>query len=208
MPRPRQRSDDEILEVARHALVEDPQASTVLIAERCGLSQAALFKRFGSKSALAIRALAPCGPPAWTQFVLEGPTSAPVDAQLVQIATEASSFFRRVVPRMHALRAMGIDMKELFVQGQHPPPIAAFLAMRGWFTRAVQAGLIREADPAVLATTFLGALQSDAFWRHLGGDAVDLPDLDEAALANAVVAMLFQGIQPAAPAAASEAEAS
>ncbi len=53
MGRPRTVSDEVILEAARSVFLEHgPSASTQAIADRLSLSQAALFKRFGTKHVL------------------------------------------------------------------------------------------------------------------------------------------------------------
>ena len=64
MGRPRTVSDDVILEAARAVFLEQgPGASTQSIADRLSVSQAALFKRFGTKRDLMIAALMPPVPP-------------------------------------------------------------------------------------------------------------------------------------------------
>ena len=58
MVRPRLFSDAEILQVARRCFLEHgPAVSTTVIASEVGLSQAALFKRFGTKQNLMLLAL-------------------------------------------------------------------------------------------------------------------------------------------------------
>ena len=60
MVRPRQFTDEQILASARKSLLEHgPGVSTAKIAKAVGMSQAALFKRFGSKEDLLIAALMP-----------------------------------------------------------------------------------------------------------------------------------------------------
>ena len=58
--RPRQISDEEILEGACACFLEHgPGVSTQVIADRLGISQPALFKRFNTKEELMISALLP-----------------------------------------------------------------------------------------------------------------------------------------------------
>ena len=62
MARPQQIADDQLLQVAREVFLEHgPNVSTTLIAERAGVSQATLFKRFGNKSCLMFGALGASG---------------------------------------------------------------------------------------------------------------------------------------------------
>ena len=56
--RPKTISDEDILRIAMECVLEEgPSVSTTTIAERIGVSQATLFKRFGSKVELLRRAL-------------------------------------------------------------------------------------------------------------------------------------------------------
>ena len=60
MVRPKQVSDEELLKIALKCFLEHgSEASAQIIADRVGLSQPALFKRFGTKEELFMRALAP-----------------------------------------------------------------------------------------------------------------------------------------------------
>src|SRR5882757_1040868 len=60
MGRPKTISDEALLEVARAVFVRDGAAgATTEIAARAGVSEATLFKRFSTKTALFIAAMAP-----------------------------------------------------------------------------------------------------------------------------------------------------
>ena len=74
MARPRQVSDEDILTAAKEILLEHgAKASTTAIAKAVGLSQAALFKRFGTKLDLVKAALAPKTPRQWWLDAANGP---------------------------------------------------------------------------------------------------------------------------------------
>ena len=169
MGRPRQVSDEEILQVATAALLDDPTASTTTIAERLGLSQAALFKRFGTKAELIHRALGVEGGPPWIAALADGPDDRPISAQLLAIGGEIEAFFHYLVPRLSALRALGVDGAALLHRCAAPPPVIGHQALTAWFARAQAAGRIRAhgCNPASLATGFLGSFQGRAFWQRL-----------------------------------------
>ena len=58
--RPRSFTDDELLDTARRVFLEHGAgASTEQIAQQLGVSQAALFKRIGTKQELMVRSLMP-----------------------------------------------------------------------------------------------------------------------------------------------------
>lgn len=196
MPRPRQVTDDEILGVARDVLHADPTAPTATIAARVGLSQAALFKRFGTKLELLFRAFRMDVDPPWLDLVRAGPDARPIPVQLRELGAAIDGFFQQMVPSVSALRACGVDPRALFRAGRVPPPVRGYEALRGWFERAQAAGRIRAADPASAAMGFMGAFQARAFWRHLAGDlgGAVLPD-DEAYLV-AIVEQCWRGLAP------------
>ena len=98
MARPSLHSDDELLDVARDTFLEHgPGVSTQVIAERAGVSQATLFKRFGSKDALLVRALRPPEHPPFIALLEAGPDKRPFAEQLLEVLGEMDRFFQRVL---------------------------------------------------------------------------------------------------------------
>ncbi len=197
MARPRNVSDEAILEAARAALVEDPSVSTGSIADRVGLSQAALFKRFGTKLGLIHRALDLGVPPNWVSVCDRGPDDRPLPEQLREIGIEMNAFFMMMVPRFAASKALGIDIRALLAsKNTPPPPVVGYQAMRGWVARAMTRGLLRTTDPGSVAISFMGSFQARAFWKHMGGSwfPTPIPD-DEAYVAN-VVDQFWRGLAP------------
>jgi AcrR family transcriptional regulator len=189
-------SDAAILDVARAVLHADPTAPISTVAARVGLSQAALFKRFGTKLALLSRALRMDADPPWIDLARSGPDERPIPVQLRELGSAIDAFFHDMVPSASALRASGVDPRSLFGSGRVPPPVRGYEALRGWFERALAAGSVRAVDPASAAMGFMGAFQARAVWRHLSGDhgAGVLPDA-EAYLA-ATVEHCWRGLAP------------
>lgn len=167
MARPRQMADEEILAHAREVFLEHgSSASTNLVARACGLSQASLFKRFGDKRTLLIRALLPPDAPPFIELLKQGPSAEPLRPQLILIATEILSFFTEVVPCMTTLMSSGLNPHELITkQYAVPPPVVTLLAMTAWFAAA--SDRLRDVPADHLATQFLGALHVRAFMQHL-----------------------------------------
>ncbi len=158
-----------------------PAASTNEIARRIGLSQAALFKRFGTKSDLMVRALAPPHEPPFLDALASGPSEEPLAPQLHAIGRRIASYFSEIVPCMAVLRAGGFDMQHILQSYDVPPPVRAQAALGSWLQQAQALGHIRaDVDVHSTALVFLGALQSRAFLAHLLGSVrpVVLPDDD------------------------------
>ncbi|MCB9676060.1 MAG: TetR/AcrR family transcriptional regulator [Alphaproteobacteria bacterium] len=176
MARPRQFSDHEILEIARACFLEQgPGVSTTVIAERVGLSQAALFKRFKTKKDLMMAALLPPAVPPFVDLMEAGPTEGPIADQLVAIAHSVFSFFQEIVPCVATLHASGFDKDDLFASYDIPPPIRTNIAMTRWFVKACEQGRVRQVPPVDLATAFLGTLHVRAFMKHVGAPFPDDP---------------------------------
>jgi AcrR family transcriptional regulator len=194
MSRPRQVSDEQILSAARACFLESgPGAPTSLIAERLGVSQAALFKRFGSKSRLLLAALRPPQVPPWVALLEEGPDNRPLPEQLLEISLEISRFFRDMVPCMAVLRATDACLQDLLGDSDVPPPMRGSRALESWVRRAQrQERLEGDLSPAVFAHALLGGLHHGAFLAYLAG--VGAPEIDEEAAARGLVDLLLRGL--------------
>ncbi len=172
MPRPRQMSDQAILDVARTVFLEHgPHASTQRIAERCGLSQAALFKRFGTKRDLLMRALRIPDDLPFFERIADGPRPGPLEPQLIEIGLALALLFRELVPCMATLSASGIEHAVLFEGCELPPPLRLQRAMTAWFDGAADR-LDPDLDRRALATAFLGSLHVRAFFTYIGGSGL------------------------------------
>ncbi|MBN2797949.1 MAG: TetR/AcrR family transcriptional regulator [Deltaproteobacteria bacterium] len=157
------------MEIARTCFLEQgPAISTTVIAEAVGLSQGALFKRFGSKRALMLAALLPDMRPLMAAFE-RGPDERPLEAQLLELAHEIGAHSRQLFPRMTALKAAGITVDKGEEQVR-TPILATLKALEAWFERAQQRGLVQPlGSPGDLAVAFFGAIHTKGFVSHLAG---------------------------------------
>lgn len=195
MVRPRKFSDEEILGAAREVFLEHgPGASTATVADAVGLSQAALFKRFGTKDVLMLRALLPNPQVPWVERLDAGPDDRPFPEQLQEICVEAIRFFAEVIPCLMTLKASTVDIESVLKAMPEPPPLRVRRAAASYFAQAVERGLVRAAEPDRMALMLVGSLQSRAFMAHLLGVPID--DAEAHAHAAAVVDVLWNGIRP------------
>lgn len=196
MARPRTVSDDAILTTARSVFLElGPSASTSVIAERVGLSQAGLFKRFPTKADLMVAALAPPAIPPFALLLGDGPDPArPVQEQLREIARGIASFFREMVPCLMVLSASGIPPQQLLTRFDVPPPLRAKLAMIEWFEQAMAEGRLRRGAADPLVSALMGALHMRSFLCHISDKPMTADELD--AYADSVVDSLWNGLAP------------
>jgi AcrR family transcriptional regulator len=202
MVRPRHIEDDEILAIARDAWVaEGPALAVGVIAERVGLSQAALFKRFGSKQELMLRALMPPPHPPVIGLLAGAPDARPIPDQLRDVLRAMFEMLSRIVPQISVLRAAGIDMQCAFDHYEEPPPVRVQRALAVWLGAGMEAGRIRRGDPTVAAMLLMGTVHQRAMWRHV----FRLPDtaspeaLSDERWVEEVVHTFWRGLAPEEP---------
>lgn len=194
MARPRLVSDGDILAAARDCFVENgPHVSTAVIAEQVGLSQAALFKRFGTKQQLMMAALVPPALPDWIELVERGVDERPIPEQLGEIAHAISTFLLEVTPRIAVLWAAGCAVHDVVARFEEPPPVRGIRALTSWFAEAKAEGRVDCDNPKAAALMMLGSLHGRAFMGTMLGDAV-VADLEhyESQLTNT----MWRGIAP------------
>ena len=168
--RPRQFTDEELLEVARRCFLADgPGVSTAKIAGELGVSAAALFRRVGSKAELMRRALGVPTCPDWVTDLEAGPTQAPVREQLLELATRVDDFFRRRLPALAIYRAAGIHPSDIYAEMKDPPPIRAVRGLIAWLQTLIDQGRAATVDPEAIAVAFLSSLQSRHFLHQMCG---------------------------------------
>ncbi len=170
-------------------------ASTKAIAERLGVSQAALFKRFGTKKDLMIAALAPPAVPPFVPILEAGPDpDRPMDEQLAEIALVVVRFFTEMVPCVMVLNTSGMDPRTLLEAHEVPPPIKAQRAVSSWVRKAIDLGLARECDPDAVSFAVLGILHLRVFLSTLTRQPPTEADLK--AHVDRAIDVLWRGIAP------------
>lgn len=194
MARPRRHTDEELLAAARDIFVQEGVAAPLQrLAERTGLSQPALLRRFGSKDNLVLRALLPTDGLSWAAQVVDGPTDAPFPEQLLAIAQGAMAFFATSIPAMMALRAGGGDLRDAMAHLQ-PGALETRRALTTFFARARDRGLVRDADPERMSMILVGSLQTRVLGQYLFGHT--LAPGEHAVHAREVVELMWTGIRP------------
>ena len=100
--RPKKISNEDILEVVRRCILEQGSGvSTQVIADHLGISQATLFKRFGTKIKLLQAALVlPHKATIFLNKLEAPPTEAPFREQLIGLCMDMLSFFDEMI-RQH-----------------------------------------------------------------------------------------------------------
>jgi AcrR family transcriptional regulator len=190
MGRPRQRSDEDILRVARECFVtEGASVATSTIAEKLGISQAVLFQRFATKQALIRAALEPQGTPEWVKLAARPLDRRPTREQLHELADAVHAFFVEMLPRFEVLQSCGMGPR--CAEGE-PHPVRFLRALTSWFARGTSAGRLRRHDPEAIAMAFIGALQVRAWFQHIK----QVPDEEGPRYVESVVDLIWNAVAP------------
>ena len=166
--RPKSISDEDILRIAMECVLkEGPSISTMTIAERIGISQATLFKRFGSKAELLRRSLFLPLQVRKIFSILQKPEGHKGSDQLQYLYRHLYAFFDEMVPCWSMLHSAGIRFRQGRLE-EKDPPIRARRLLETWIRERQELGEIRpEIHPEVAAIGMIGALQSRAFRKHI-----------------------------------------
>jgi len=194
MARPKKVTDAEILVVARTSFLEHgASVSTSKIAQELGVSQAALFKRFGTKRQLLMRALLPPAVPPWASIASGGPDERPIVDQLTEIAVLILTFFVQMLPCLTVLRNSGVLDRDLLQHFDVPPPVIGHRAVTAWFQRAMDQGRIRPCDASMLAFNFIGAFHGRVMIDHIARGHFGAVDVE--AYATHTAGVLMRGLE-------------
>ena len=194
--RPKKISDQAILEVVRECLSQQgTSVSTKDIADKLGISQASLFKRFGTKVKLfQASILLPFNANRLLQRLALEPTDQPVKEQLQSLMLEMQAFFNEVVPVFSALHASGM-MCSMELSSEKSPPIQARKYLTAWLKQLQNQGRIRSTiDAESISIALIGVVQHRTFRTELLKDSTITRTEKE--YISSVIDVLWQGLDP------------
>lgn len=171
MGRPREVTDQQILNAARRCLLERGTGVTAAdIGRELGVSHTTLFHRFGSKENLLLAALGPPAEIPWVAILESGPDQRPIREQLVALGTQMSGYFQELQKGVSLLQAAGVDPSKAHKgEAAESAPERARRALVGWLARAQAQGRLGPCDTDALASTILSALYGWAFTAGVCG---------------------------------------
>jgi AcrR family transcriptional regulator len=173
MGRPKEVTDEQIVEAARRCFLErGAGVSAAEIGRELGVTHTTVFNRFASKDALMLAALAPAEEAPWVATLEAGPDDRPIREQLGEHGKAMAAYFHELQGGLAVLQAAGIPHRKVFrrLKGD-PPPVRAFRALTGWLRRAQSQGRLAKCDIETLAATMLGALHGWAFTARVCGQS-------------------------------------
>ncbi len=167
MARPRQISDEQILEATKRLVLEHgPQVSLETVAQDLGVTAPAILKRFGSRQSLWLKALMPKDDAVATKAIFIGPDDRPLVEQLEGLFVRMADFMGEVIPCMAALRQSGIDPHD-WEPGKNQHLIRGLKAMQTWLETAKAKGLVTIDELETAASAINGAAMSRIFLGHM-----------------------------------------
>lgn len=155
MARPPKITNEAILTAARQVfLAQGVGASTVEIAEIAGISEASIFKRFGTKQALFIAAMG-AETPKWVKSLSNQVPTPAIKSELTDISTQMLDFYQDVLPRVMMMMTQNNMPHPPMVP---PPPIRDSYLVAGFIDRAIAAQYLRPCDATTIANIIVGSI--------------------------------------------------
>jgi AcrR family transcriptional regulator len=207
MARPTVISDDLILDIARKVFLQRGlSATTAEIAERAGVSQGILFKRFKTKNALFQAAMKVDGDPTKPLPIDFDERLGKVDVQktLIEIGEFLIHKFMGLVPTMMMCWS---SRDEIFddTKGMTPPDkifeqgpmrgVKAIQTISKYLSKEAKLKRVRQGDFEILAQTLIGACWYYAFLQVMVGEIHQEP-MTPTQYVKGVVKTMWSGIAP------------
>lgn len=169
MPRPRSISNDEIVHAARECFLEHGSTcSTVLIADKLGISQAAIFKRFGSKEALIEAAMSAPSFEQYNRLLRKEPDERPIYDQVLEIVDAVYTNLKAALPTIASMMA-----GKAHANTMPKYPLILYKMLINWFNEAKKQGRIKG-SVEVASSAILGSVQFHTFSGHFHEDAPEM----------------------------------
>jgi AcrR family transcriptional regulator len=171
-------TDEQLLQHARAVFLEQGiGGSTKTVANRAGISEAAVFKRYPTKASLFLAALRPQPPDIMTIFPARSPGQDAHEA-LIEICRNMLAYFRGLMPQvLHLMTYPGCDPQSIFSSFPSPPPVILTQGMVTFLEEAERRGEIRAADRLATAALLVSAMHSLAIFELMkvpGHDSMDM----------------------------------
>ncbi len=197
MARPVVIRDADIIQAAREVFLERGfRATSAEVAERAGVSEGSIFKRFKTKFELFRAAMVELEGPAFLHELPERLGRDDMRGQLERLALDVIAHFRVITPlSLMAWSNPGDDGLPCMASEPDPPPLRMLRAITGYFDGAMRAGLLRQHEPEIVARTFLGSLHNFVVFELLF-KSHDPPPFSDEAFARGLVELFLTGALP------------
>lgn len=162
MARPPKITNEEILAAARQVFLEQGEGgSTLEIAEKAGISEASIFKRFITKQALFLAAIGISETPQYVKLLSSQTPTAAIRLELTEICTQMLGFYQEMMPRVF----MMMSQTKSSLPPMVPPPLRDSQLIAGYLDRAIAQGHLKPCDSMTIAHAIVGSIQSYSMTR-------------------------------------------
>jgi AcrR family transcriptional regulator len=187
-------TNQQILDAAREIFLEQGfGASTLEIAQKAGISEASIFKRFSTKEELFFASMGIPEKSPWGQKLEALVGKGKLKQNLIQLSLQILEFNRQVMPRLMMLRSRGKAIPEMLHRADSRPS-RDLKTFTHFLEREIEQGRLRPCDPQTLAMMFLGSLMNFVFLEQMHPEG-DVP-VDEKMFVQNLVEIVWQGISP------------
>ncbi len=200
MGRPPKITNEEILAAARQVfLAQGSNASTLAIAEKAGISEAAIFKRFTTKQALFLAAMGITEVREWVNVLSNYTPTAAIKAELIEICGQMLDFYLEVMPRVFMMMTQSNSPHPPVVP---PPPVRDTQLLAGYLDRAIIEGHLKPCDAITVAHLIVGAMTHFVVTQNIAGKwpiASSLPTsqpIEPTTFIHNLIETLWIGIAP------------
>lgn len=187
-------TNEQILDAAREIFLQQGfGASTLDIAQKAGISEASIFKRFTTKEELFFASM---GIPEKSPLVKELEAisgKGNLKQNLIKLCLQIIEFNRQVVPRLMMLRSRGNAMPEM-KNKRDSRPIRDLKVFTNFLEKEIEQGRLRPSDPQTIAMILLGSLMNFVFLEQMH-PLDDIPT-NELMFVEQLVDIVWQGIAP------------
>ncbi len=197
MARVKSISDEQIIKSAREDFLKHGfGASTMAIARRAGISEALLFKRFGTKNAIFAKAMGFEESPLWVK-ALEGlENRGEARENIRKIAKMMVEFMSEVLPRV-IMAWSARNRPTLKLMSQKNPMRRDLKTLVAYFEKEMKIGRIRPGNPEIAARALIGSLNNLVFTKIMEGGRATPAEMDRQV--EELVDLLWEGLEPDSP---------
>jgi AcrR family transcriptional regulator len=201
MSRTTNTSNKEILIAARHMFLEKgPGVGTAEIAQRLGISDATIFKRFSTKRKLFVAAMDVDEKVDWKQDLGSLVGQGDLRENLVCLLSELAAMFQERLPRIMLLWSdRGDTASHLDVVFEPNSSRQRMIeAFTDYLAREMRIGRLRQSAPSIVVQLLIGAVWNVAFQKALwdSANSSDEPHIQVVELVEKIVGTMWRGIAP------------
>jgi AcrR family transcriptional regulator len=189
-------TDEHLLHAAREVFLErGVNATSAEVAQRAGVSEGTLFKRFKTKHEMFHCALDIDGEgEAWERTVPARVGVGDPEEQLAKILKSGIEVLRIIVPLVLTSSADPTGIPP-HMQNKEPSAMRTLRVLTRYFEAEMRLGRIRRQDPEIVARMIMGSAWHYAHFELMFG-AMDIMPLSEDTYIRGVVASLWHGLAP------------